>query len=1207
MLKYSEMIARLTDEQKIRILSGVGNISGKDMKNLGIPFVKFANMKDYNRKIYPHTTSLSHSWNTSLWSRVASAKIKTMTEDNVKFAFAPGAKIKLSPYRKETTEDPYLASMISGAYLKAATDANMQVGASGYYVTEADTEWMDKQPCDRILREYLVRPYERASKIASSKNLITDIRLSDTPYSGVSEHVQRIVKDKTEFFICEHATDSNTVHLISQGIICLSASANALSSALTRYRALAKPLEDGKNDVLPQIEEEIKNGTAISDDSIDAAVDRALDLLFLCKSSECRPVSGENESELALKATLESTVLLKNQNQLLPLSAKKKIAIVDAFSPITADEQPISLKCAKKLEDRGYTRLRATHVAYQQEKLFTSVRHSDVTVLLLGAGHDAESMIHKTEKLSLPPDQLALADRLSKTAKRLVAVIFSEHAPDIDFTRSFDSVILAPLPVRYSAEALTEILSGEYSPTGRLAYTLYSGTDTSLKKGAAYLRDHGMKAGPFIGYRYYDTADLRVGYPFGHGLSYTEFSYSDISVNGNTVSFTVQNCGKFKGSEVAQVYIGIHNSALVRPKKELCGFAKIELLPLEKKRLTLEIDIPEIFYNGVFGIERGTYTVYVGSSVSDIRLTGTLTAGDMQPKKESVQLSDYLQSHSNILNDNYTLEADYGIMKKGIKNIVAGIVSLALAITLAVFNTTTYTASLLLGVISGILAVSSILFFIMEVVEKNRIYAEERKRIAEANQKHFEDANEIPVLSTDTMFKTQFDLVDIETFENTELSDDNDNFDASAYIDDQFRIRDAVEEFYSFASQRGYKMSVGVVESLISSIAVSRLLIFTGLSSEEFNSFSLLLSEYFGCSLCMDNSPKSIEEQGNNIYFGYDSEGYGTKKNILKALGNAVNQPTRIHLSAINDISSANINDWLSPMLRYVSSIKKKNEITVPDASGKKLRFVLGNNLWIMLRLADGQSIESLPISLIKYASVIPVSYTKTQVSDDQDESQGFTSYQVDFMLESENGKHEITEEIWKKVDKIEKYAKQHSGYSIGNKLWLELEKQMSMLLACEMDPTDAIDAALAVRVLPSISIALKGVLEKDDPTVLQTAEAVLGADHIQYSKAYTDSLVFKEKIKEADNTENDLHSSEKTESVSLTTKDYDEIDEDEEISFSSDDEEESFSPDDKKSVNSDDEEEAFSSDDKKTVSFDAEDNTFSSDEDEEKDSSTEE
>ena len=1124
MLKYSDRITKLTDGQKIRILSGVGEISGKDMKNLGIPTIKIGNMKTYERHVYPHTTSISHAWNVGLWKSVASVKVGKMMADGVQFAVAPGSKIKLSPYRKETSEDPYLSSALSGAYLSAATEADMTVGAAGYYITECEASWMDAEPNNRILNEYIARPYTRAARMAPGSAVVTDFRFPNEAYQDSCAYIQRMILGQTEFLVCENANDDNTVNLVAAGVLCLHGSANALSSALAKYRKMKKQIEEGRDVTILQLEDAVKKGEAISDETIDAAVDRALEFLFSCKrEGKAVTVSEEEQAELALQATLESTVLLKNQNALLPLLSQMSVTVVDAFLD-GEGESTLAQDLEKSLSAHGMETVKAARFAAEAsmqenlDRILPLCREADVTVLLLGSGYEAERQIHRTEKLTLPPKQLYLAERVAKKANRVVTVILSEHGTDVDFSRLFEGVLYAPLPVTSTAEALARILCGVYNPTGRLAYTLYAGTETSLHKGRMYLRDKGLRSGPFVGYRYYDTAGLRVGYPFGHGLSYTEFMYYDLDVTQDSVSFTVQNCTRLAGTEVAQVYVGMQNSAWLRPKKELCGFAKVALGPFERKRITVKIEMPTVFDGNGFVLEQGAYTVFVGASVSDVRLQKCIAAGDTVLPQDGDRLSDYLQSHSNILNDNYTLEANYSVMKKGITNIVAGVVSLALAIALAVFNITTHAASMALGIIAGILALGSILFFIVETLERSRMHAEERKRIKKANEEYFEEAEQIPILSTDKMFADAFDAEDDEVEETHHaVIDEDDEFDYSEYLDTKMMLSDAVAEFNRFAAERGYKMGRGVTENLFASFTVSRLLILNGLSAADFNAFVMLISEYFGCVPCLDKVDTT--KTGSNLFFEADAEGYGAKKNIFRALENAAADHSKVSISAVDDITAANANEWLSPIMRYVRSPKRKNTVIMRDSYGEKLSFVIGTNLWMLARLSEYDAVDMLPIETVKCAPVVQISFTKCPVSDDQSVSHGFSAYQVDYMRSQAAGKYEVAEETWKKIDKIEKYANQYGNYTIGNKLWLDLEKQMEMLLACELEMDDAADMAVATKILPSVSVSLRGKLGEEDKTVLQTVEFVFGTDHTEYAKFYMDSLIVKERETEVEET----------------------------------------------------------------------------------------
>ncbi len=1130
MLKYNDVIVKLSDEQKIRILSGVGNISGKDMKNLGIPSVRRGNMKDYDRNLYPHSTSISHAWNTTLWREVSLQKTQKMAQDGVNFLIAPGAKIKLSPYRKEISEDPYLSSAVSAAYLKAAADAGAMVGASGYYITESDVEWLDETPNDNVIRKYVVDPYKKASTLSHGTAIITDIRLPSEEYKDTCENIQREVVGDSEFLVCFHANEDNTVKLISNGVICFDGSENALKAALTRYRKLSKRLAGGENIDVIQIEDEIARGEAISDEKINEALDRTLDFIFRCanKIEKNEEIDAFDEDELALRSTVESTVLLKNKDGILPIGKGKKILIVDCVSGEREPEQTLGARCASELTANGINHVDwikgcselECYAETEVKSILSAVAKADVVLLLVSSGYETERRIYKTEKLTLPNAQVYLADKISARAKKSVAIMLSEHAPDVEFAYPFDALLLTPLEIKHSANAIAKIITGKCDAGGRLAYTLYSGSETSLRKGIAYKRSYGMKSGEFIGYRYYDSADMRVGYPFGHGLSYAKFVYSKLSVSENEVSFTIKNAANVRGCEVAQIYAGINSSAALRPKKELCGFAKIELEPFEQKRISVKIELPRIYKDGVSVYEKGSYTVYVGSSVSNIRLSGRCVAGDAVLSPDGERRSDYLQTSTNVLNDKYVLEADYSLMKKGIKNILTGVVSVALAITLEVFNMTTGLNSMVLGIIAGILALFAVVFFIIDVVEKSKRHAEQIKKISAANKDNFKDAEQIPVLSTEQMFKDNFDDQKEEHHKvKEEVVEVSANFDAEEEVAGGVRIKDAVSEFNKFAAERGYKMGSGVAENLLSAISASRLLVINGLTSEQFNSFILLVSEYFGTSMCIDNSTfskKQSSKNSGNVFVSYDHEGEQIKKNIFKALGNAVNQPLSVHIAAIDQITSENATEWMAPLMRYVRYPKKRNEIAISDGAGKMLRYNIPRNLWIVLRLDDKNTIDELPTDVIRCASVVSVNFTKCQVSDDHMIAHGFTAQQADYMLEKESVKAEIPEGFWKKLDKLEKYAADYTDYNIGNRLWLDFEKQLGMLLATGMEINDAGDAAIAARILPSITIELRGKLKKEDKTVYQSMEFIFGADNLAFSKAYIDSLKLNERGEES-------------------------------------------------------------------------------------------
>ena len=282
MLKHNDIISKLSDSQKIRIISGISSLSGKDLKILGIPKINPGYIADYAQEIYPEASVLAHSWNPELWNHVSLAKIGRMTSDGVNFFVAPGAKIKLCPYRNEISEDAHLASVMSGSYASAATLCGAVTGLSGYYLTESDTEWLDEYPSERVINEQINIPYLRALTQSGARAILTDVRELREEYDIHSRAMRDIMLSRTEFLVCDRASDDNTVEFISKGIICLSASANALETACTRYKKIKQMIERGSA-TEETLLSEIDGNTVISPERIDSALDHVLDFLFECQ------------------------------------------------------------------------------------------------------------------------------------------------------------------------------------------------------------------------------------------------------------------------------------------------------------------------------------------------------------------------------------------------------------------------------------------------------------------------------------------------------------------------------------------------------------------------------------------------------------------------------------------------------------------------------------------------------------------------------------------------------------------------------------------------------------------------------------------------------------------------------------------------------------------------------------------------------------
>ena len=1118
MRKHNDVISTLTSSQKVRLLTGAGNMSEKDMKILGIPQINMGDMKDYGRGLFPNVTALANSWSKKLWHDVAREKTDMMLRDGKNLIFSPGAKIKLSPYRREISEDPYLASEISAAHRKAVSESGAVSALSGLYLTRSDIEWLDEKPNERVVREFISSPFKNAMKDDGLKAVITDARETSKNYGNVTREISDELISYADYMICKSATDENTVDFIARGVICLEGSEIALESAIARYKKLKKSIENNEGALQSQLDEEIERRTAISPETVDDALDKLIEFIYSLTNAarHDEDVSGDSAADaLSLKTVVDSTVLLKNRNELLPLEYGSRVAIIGDMAFRGEEGNRISDKLSEGFKERGYKvvgaergyNMSAPHDNGLVDAAVNLAAKCDTVVLFLGFGYEAEKKIPKTEMLSLPANQLYLANRISMKNKHVVAVISSGHAPDIEFTRAFDAVLFAPLEVKMSADAMLKILSGEQTPSGKLAYTLYAGSDAAFQKAKIYRKKYGMKSGPFIGYRYYDTADLTVGYPFGHGLSYARFKYSSLVVNEKSVNFTVENISQTEGSEVVQLYIGEENPMLINPQKELMGFEKIRLLPGEKKSLTIPLVFPTRYIDGKYVTPGGAYTVAVGSSVTDIRLTSSIIHNGPEVKPDGERLCDYLQSVSNVREDNYTLEANYSVMKKSILNILFGIVFVALAISAAIFNATTEHPSDFVGVLAGILAVIAIVFFVCEAVIRSRLYSEERKKVDEVNKEKFDVAEQIPVLSTAKMFMEEFEEEEVEHTAVIETIDETGDNTVNEFIDRDYKFAMAAADLKAFFSGKGFILENAVAENLLASIATSGLIVTGGLDSEQFTVFARLLSEYFGTDAFIDTAPKKAS--GDNLYFSYDYHGDHTRKNILLALEYARENLSKVVIAAIDGVSKSVMEEYIAPFTKYLYSPKTANKISLHGTNGADMHYNIAPNFRLLINLSDKVSIDSVAPHISTLAAVNKIKYEKGLIDETFTGVRELNRHQLEYMREKECTKAEVSEDVWKKIDKIEKYAARFSDYRIGNKLWLGFEKHVGMLLAAGLETKEAIDNAVAARLISSLAVSLKDKIPEDEQNLTDNIEFIFGEGNADVSKSLLLEMIF--------------------------------------------------------------------------------------------------
>ena len=1108
MLKYENIISRLNESAKIDILTNIQGLGERELITMGLPPLKSGVLSKMTQNIFPSPALLANSWNEELVESVASASAAHMAYNGVALALTPPAAIKLNPYRSAISEDVHLSATISAAYASGVKKAGLMPSVSGLGIEADETAWTDRPADARIIYEYVVKPYKKALELCGSPVGVRE----NIHVKGYEELNQALARQAAEgkihagsLSVCDHLSAENTVKYINYGIICLQGAGYALQAALRKYVNVKRAVDRGEMRE-EELLREVACGTAISPEMLDLAVDRMIDFITACGSRYV----GEQEAlveidSVAERAVRESVVLLKNEGRLLPISKRTKVALIGDIC--VANEENVA-RITEKLSEigatvigaaRGYNLKKDIPDNELRDQAFALAKSADVVLFFVGTDEAREAYITRSRNLSLPANQDILAEELAhQYAKKTVAVLTSNYSVDIASLESLGAVLLAPLFAKASCEAIADIVSGRVNPSGRLASSLYRNTDRSLQKQQNYLKN-GVRAGRFIGYRYYDTANYNIGYAFGHGLGYSSFSYSSLSVESNTkVSLNVRNTSRMAGYEVVQVYAGIKHSAEIRPKKELVAFKKVFLEPGKSQRVTLEFSLPEIFdqQSGAFVLEKGDYVLYVGSSVKDIRLTTTLRAGDAELVRRPEPLSRYLQSESNIISENYTLEAKYPIMKKAIKNIFSGVAMLLLAVLLQVYCVATNTSSAFLNILTVAILVVGVAFFIIEAIDRKRMSVKESEAAAAANEKWFEDASKLEELDADKMFADEFDNREESYFEEHEEEAARDHGDEYfAYIDRDFTFEAAAAELEQFALERGCKMDRSNICSLLASMSSSRLVVVNGLASNEFEKLATIISEYFDSTPYIDKIDKTYTN-GARTFYRTDSSGNKVKTGVLRAIEDAAKDVAVVRVAAIAGAGYGVMETCFADIVKYA-----KNPLADSVVSSIEEKYRFSQNLWFMIALDGAKTLNDIPTEVAQVAAFTELKLTLTAPASSVGSVHKIKYYQMDYMCDRVARNSEVDESVWKKVDKLEDFVGKYAEYSIGNKQWLSMEKYVAVFTACAGDMTDAVDRAVAARLVPSI-VSTAFTTEKGAQMELsEEMEKIFGENNVDLSR----------------------------------------------------------------------------------------------------------
>ena len=843
MLKHYEIINRMSDSEKIHLLCDIRNLSEERYRAAGIPEVNFASVDDFCENEYPSPFALANTWDLSLIKKTADALVEKSMANGVDLLRMPNPKIKLNPFRRALSEDPFLAAKISGEYLAAADGVKMATCLGEFGLHKDELEFVDDEPDERLIRECIEKNYRMAIDGKSCKAFLGLEDLNGTAYEKVNSTLSRKASDDFRVLtVCQKVGTENTIPYIENGRMFFKGAPLVAETALSRYKTLKNNIRQG-GQTEEDLAQEMENNKVLSKEKLDAAMDCLLDFIFSLANEKKYGDVTPNES-LMREATQKSVVLLKNNENRLPLKKVTKIALIgDIAFDSEENENSLISKCNQELTDLGY-QIIGMDRGYEMNQFrsnfsdstFTLAQEADVVILFLGLGEKRLEKACRAKKISLPANQMALLDSLKEYKNKIVAVMPSEAPADIGVAENCEAILLVPFQTKYSANVLAETLHGTLNPSGKLSSTVYLDSDALYTQYVSYRKRDGLKQGTFVGYRYYDIAQEKIAFPFGHGLGYSSFVYSKFSVKENIAYVTVKNVGKTEGDEIVQLYAGMEKSSVLRPLKELCGFARVSLKPGEKQNLQIPIVLPEIYIEEKreYVAEEGEYTFYVGASVADIRLSFRQWRNETPLAPDQKNLSDYIHTKSNIQQDNYKLEAKIKTMKRSMFNLVAGISAIVMAVILRLYCFSMSVNYDFFTWFQLFLAVFGVIFFIKEAVHRNALRRREDELLEEKNEEIFEEAEQISKYEADAMFMKIFEGELEQNHENVEEHVGVDETESLDFVNKNQTFEVAAREFETFARERGSQFRTEDCRKIFSAMAASRLVMFSGLPNQDF-------------------------------------------------------------------------------------------------------------------------------------------------------------------------------------------------------------------------------------------------------------------------------------------------------------------------------------------------------------------------------------
>ena len=645
-MNLDKIISELTLEEKATLLTGAGSMSTADIRRLQIPVKTFADGPHGVRMsgtddciMFPSLSTACATWDKSLMYTMGEALADDCMAHGVDAILGPGANIKRTPVCGRNfeyfSEDPVLTGEMAAAYINGVQSKGVGTCLKHYAMNNQERDRLETsvEVNLRVMREIYLRGFEIAVKksaphsimcsynkvhsiwCSENKHLLTDILRNDWGYEGC--------------MVSDWGAVRNECRAVMAGM------------------DLQMPANGG-------IVAAIHNGLAqgqVTEEAINTAVKHVLHFVYRSTPERANPMTREVKHDIARRVATDGIVLLKNENNVLPLTKEKykKIAVIGEYAenPLITGQGSAEVYTDKRYLETPLEELKKAfgedvEIKYKEiysrrsfpanmiwtayDEWLRFVDGCDAVLFFAGSMESEDTEQFDRRTLELNPNVEFVINAITRVNKNVVVVLQSGSALILgDFRKKVAGILQTYLGGEGAGGAVADVLTGKVNPSGKLPETF----PTVMRTDMEYPGD-GLKVvyneGFDVGYRYYDKHPQEICYPFGYGLSYTNFDYSDMcaALDGNTirVSLSVANTGDFDGAQVLQLYTAKDQSCVTRSPKELKAFEKVFVKKGETVKVDLEIPVSDIAYFNVmlneWIVEPGAYRVMLGASSRDI-------------------------------------------------------------------------------------------------------------------------------------------------------------------------------------------------------------------------------------------------------------------------------------------------------------------------------------------------------------------------------------------------------------------------------------------------------------------------------------------------------------------------------------------------------------------------------------------------------------